>query len=70
MAELRNKKGFETELLLSEGLSFKVHKMNITAIFTRLVARLYKNLRCSFYATADVAVRGKIYSICRPVTRI
>jgi len=28
-----------------------------------LVVKLYKNLRCSFKATADAAVKGKIYSI-------
>jgi len=40
--------------------------MNITAIFTHLVAKLCKNknLRCSFKATADAAVKGKIYGIC------
>ena len=40
--------------------------MNIAAIFTHLVAKLYKNknLRCSFKATAVAAVKGKIYGIC------
>jgi len=40
--------------------------MYITVIFTRLVVKLYKNknLRCSFKATADAAVKGKIYGIC------
>jgi len=28
-----------------------------------LVIKLQKNLRCSFKATADAAVKGKIYSI-------
>jgi len=28
-----------------------------------LVVKLYKTLRCSFKATADAAVKGKIYSI-------
>ena len=57
---------FETELLLSQGLIFKAYKMYITAIFTHLIAKLYKNknLRCSFKATADTAVKGKICSIC------
>jgi len=36
--------------------------MYITAIFTQLVAKLYRHkiLRCSFKATADAAVKGKI----------
>jgi len=38
--------------------------MNIAAVFTRLVAKLYKNLGRSFKATAVAAVKGKIYSIC------
>jgi len=59
MAYLRNKNDFETELVLSQGLSFKAYKMYITTIFTRLVAKLYKNknLRCSFKATADAQSR-------------
>jgi len=36
---LRNKKDL-TELLLSQGFSFKAYKMNIAAIFTHLVAKL------------------------------
>jgi len=36
---------------------------HITTIFTHLVAKLYKDLRCSFKATADAAVKGKLYSI-------
>ena len=40
MTQLRNKKDFETELLLSQGSSFKAHKMYITAIFTHLVLKL------------------------------
>jgi len=53
------------ELLLSQGLSFKAYKMYITAIFMHLAAKVYKikNLRCSFKATPDAAVKGKIYSI-------
>ena len=56
----------ETELLVGQVMSFKAYKMYITAIFTHLVAKLYKNknLRCSFKATADAAVKGKICSIC------
>jgi len=44
----------------------KAYKRYTTAIFTHLVAKLYKNktLRCSFKATADAAVNGKIYIIC------
>jgi len=40
--------------------------MCITAIFTHFVAKLYKNknLRCSFEATTDAAVKDKIYCIC------
>ena len=36
----------------------------ITAISTHFVLKLYKNLRCSFQATTDAAIKGKIYSIC------
>jgi len=38
---------------------------NITTIFMHLVVKLYKNknLRCSFKATVDAVVKGKIYSI-------
>jgi len=39
---LRNKKDFEIELLLSQGLSFKAYKMYITATFTHFVAKLQK----------------------------
>jgi len=48
--------------LVSQGLSFKANKLYITAIFTHLVAKLHKNknLRCSFKATDDGAVKGKI----------
>jgi len=48
--------------LLSQGLSFKACKLYITTIFTHLVAKLHKNknLRFSFKATADAAVKGKI----------
>jgi len=40
--------------------------MYTTAIFTQLVVKLNKNknLRCSFKARADTAVKGKIYNIC------
>jgi len=50
MARLRNKKEFETGLLLSQGLSFKAYKTYIIVTFTQLVLKLYKkkNLRCSF----------------------
>jgi len=56
----------ETELLPRQGISFQAYKMYNIAIFTQLVAKLYrhKTLRCSFKATADGAVQGKIYSIC------
>jgi len=40
---LRNKKDFETELQLSQGLSFKASKIYITGVYTHLVAELYKN---------------------------
>jgi len=62
MAWLRNKKYFENELLLSQGLSFNAHKLYITAIFTHLVVKLYKNktLRCS--TTADAAHKSTMYS--------
>ena len=61
-AWLRNKKYFENELVLSQGLSFNAHKLHITAIFTHLVVKLYKNktLRCSFKATADAAHKSTI----------
>jgi len=67
-AELRNKKYFETELLLSQGLTFKACKIYIIAIFTHLFAKLhkYKNLRCSFKAAVDAAVKRKISGICSP----
>jgi len=63
---LRNKKDFETELLLSQGFNFKSYKMHITAILTHLVAKLCKNknLERSFKVTADAAIKGKIYGIC------
>jgi len=63
---LRKKNDFRTELLFSQGLSLKAYKMYTTAIFTQLVVKLNKNknLRCLFKATADAAVKGKIYSIC------
>jgi len=65
MAWIRNKKDFKTELLLSQGMSFKAYKLYITAIFTHLVVKLYKNknLRCSFKATADAAFKGRIYTV-------
>jgi len=45
---LHSKKGFETELLLSQILNFRAYKRHITVISTRLVLKLYKNknLRC------------------------
>jgi len=63
---LRNKKDFDTELLPSQGISFKAYKMCITAIFTQSVAKLYRHkiLRYSFKAAGNAAVKGKIYSIC------
>jgi len=39
----RTKKGFEIGLLLNQILSFKAYKMYITAIFTHLVLKLYRN---------------------------
>jgi len=36
----RNEKDFETELLLSQGSSFKAYKMYTTTIFTHLVLKL------------------------------
>jgi len=56
----------ETELLVGQNMNFKTYKVYIPAIVTHLVAKLYKNknLRCSFKATADTAVKGKIFSIC------
>jgi len=61
MAYLRNKKDCETGLLFSQSLSFKACKMFITARFTHLVWKLYKNvnLRCSFKASADAADKRK-----------
>jgi len=47
-------------------MSFKAYKMYITAIFTHLVVKLYKNKicdGCSFKARADAAVKGKVHSI-------
>jgi len=43
----RNEEDFETELLLSQSLSFKMYKIYITAVFTHLVLELCnnKNLR-------------------------
>jgi len=66
MASLRNKKHFETRLLLSQNLRFKVCKTYITAIFTHSVLKLYKNKnrRWSFQTAADAADKGKLYSIC------
>jgi len=57
MAQLHNKKNFETGLLLGQSWSFKVHKLYIIATFTHLVLKLYKNenVRYSFKATADTA---------------
>jgi len=42
-----NEEDFETESLLSQSLSSKTHKIDITAIFTHLVLELCnnKNLR-------------------------
>ena len=61
MTLLRNKKCFETELLLKylKLKSFKTYK--ITTIFTHLVAKLHKNknLRCSFQSRRqDLAAGG------------
>jgi len=63
---LRKKNDFGTELLFSHVLGLKAYKMYTTAIFTQLVVKLNKNkkVRSSFKATADAAVKGKIYSIC------
>jgi len=38
-----NEEDFETELLLSQSLSFKTYKMCITAKFTHVVLELCKN---------------------------
>jgi len=62
---LRNKKDFETELLLSQGLSFKAYK-TLSSPYLRIFLENgtnIKNIRCSFKATADVAVKDQIYSI-------
>jgi len=37
------KENFETELLLSQSLSFKEYKMYITVIFMHLVLELFRN---------------------------
>jgi len=39
----RNEEDFETESLLSQSLSFKTHKIYITAIITHLVLELCNN---------------------------
>jgi len=39
---LRNKKNFETEMLLSQNVRFEAYKMYITVIFTHLVLKLNK----------------------------
>jgi len=63
MASLRNQKDFETRLLLSQSLSFNVHKTYTIAILTRLVLKLYKNtnLRYSFKTTANAADKDELY---------
>jgi len=50
----------------SISLRFKAYKTYITAIFTHLVLKLYKNknLRWSFKAAADAADKRELYSIC------
>jgi len=62
MASLRNKKDFETGLLLRQNLSFKAYKMYITASLTHLDLKLYKNknLQCSFKTMTDAADKGKL----------
>ena len=51
-------------MLFSQSLSLMAYKTCITAISTHFVLKLYKNLRCSFQATTDAAIKGKIHSIC------
>jgi len=64
MVYLRNKNDFETRLLLSQSLRFKAHEKYITAIFTHLLLKLYKNtnLQWSFKAAADAADKGRAKS--------
>ena len=61
------------EFLLSQGMSLKAYKMYITATFTHLIVKLYKNknLRCSFIATADAAVKAKYtaFVVCQSYRR-
>jgi len=50
----------------SQSLRIKACKTYITATFTHLVLKLYKNkyLRWSFKVAADAADKVKLYSIC------
>jgi len=58
-ASLRNKKDFETRLLHSQRLRFKVCKTYITAIFFLKLCE-NKNQRWSFQAAADAADKGTV----------
>ena len=64
---MRNKKYFQSGLLLRQSLNFKAYKRYITAIFTYLVLKVYKkiNLRCSFKATDGAAEKGKVICVAR-----
>jgi len=60
----RNEEDFETELLLSQSLSFKMYKIYITAVFTHLVLELCNNKNLRYWFKATLTLETRIGYIC------